>query len=107
MIKIIDASLSTQSGSISLALDINCRILFFAGAIAAISCIIFGTLPAVRVTRMQPESVMRAGGRGLTTGRDRFSMRRLMVVTQIAVSLVLLCGALLFVRSFQNLMTFD
>jgi len=34
-------------------------------------------------------------------------MQRLMVVTQIAVSLVLLCGALLFVRSFQNLMTFD
>ncbi len=107
MIRVLVASLSTQSGSIYLALDLNWRILLFAGAIAAITCIIFGTLPAVRVTRMQPESVMRAGGRGLTTGRDRFSMQRLMVVTQIAVSLVLLCGALLFVRSFQNLMTFD
>jgi putative ABC transport system permease protein len=107
MIRVLVASLSTQSGSIYLALDLNWRILLFASAIAAITCIIFGTLPAVRVTRMQPESVMRAGGRGLTTGRDRFSMQRLMVVTQIAVSLVLLCGALLFVRSFQNLMTFD
>jgi predicted permease len=107
MIRVLVASLSTNSGSIYLALDLNWRILMFTSAIAAITCIIFGTLPAVRVTRMQPESVMRTGGRGLTTGRDRFSMQRLMVVTQIAVSLVLLCGALLFVRSFQNLMTFD
>jgi predicted permease len=107
MIRVLVASLSTQSGSIYLALDLNWRILLFTSAIAAITCIIFGTLPAARVTRMRLESVMRAGGRGLTAGRDRFSMQRLMVVTQIAVSLVLLCGALLFVRSFQNLMTFD
>jgi predicted permease len=107
MIRALVASLSTNSGSIYLALDLNWRILLFASAIATITCIIFGTLPAVRVTRLQPESVMRAGGRGLTTGRDRFSMQRLMVVTQVAVSLVLLCSALLFVRSFQNLMTFD
>jgi predicted permease len=107
MIRVLVASLSTQSGSIYLALDLNWRILLFTSAIAAITCIIFGTLPAARITRMRLESVMRAGGRGLTAGRDRFSMQRLMVVTQIAVSLVLLCGALLFVRSFQNLMTFD
>ena len=107
MTRVLVASLSTQGGSIYLALDLNWRILLFASAIAAITCIIFGTLPAARVTRMRLESVMRAGGRGLTAGRDRFSMQRLMVVTQIAVSLVLLCGALLFVRSFQNLMTFD
>jgi predicted lysophospholipase L1 biosynthesis ABC-type transport system permease subunit len=107
MIRVLVASLSTQSGSIYLALDLNWRIVLFASAMAAITCIIFGTLPALRVTRMQPESVMRAGGRGLTAGRNRFSMQRLLVVTQIAVSLILLVGALLFVRSFQNLMTFD
>src|SRR5262249_33419376 len=95
------------AGSIYLALDLNWRILLFAGAMAAITCILFGALPAVRVTRMQPQSVMRTGGRGLTAGRERFSMQRLMVVTQVAVSLVLLTGALLFMRSFQNLMTFD
>jgi predicted permease len=50
---------------------------------------------------------MKAGGRGMTGGRERFSLQRLMVVTQIAVSLVLLVGAFLFVRSFRNVMTFD
>ena len=43
----------------------------------------------------------------MTAGRERFSTQRLMVVTQIAVSLVLLVAALLFVRSFRNLITFD
>ena len=107
MIRVLVASLSTKSGSIYLSLDLNWRILLFASGMAAITCILFGALPAVRVTRMQPESVMRAGGRGLTAGRERFSMQRVMVVTQVAVSLVLLAGALLFVRSFRNLMTFD
>jgi predicted permease len=107
MVRVLVASLSTQSGSIYLSLELNWRILLFACAMAAITCIIFGAIPAMRVTRMQPESVMRAGGRGLTAGRERLSMQRVMVVTQIAVSLVLLAGALLFARSFQNLLTFD
>jgi predicted permease len=107
MTRVLVASLSTQSGSIYLTLDLNWRIVLFTSAVGAITCVIFGTLPAMRATRMQPEGVMRAGGRGLTAGRERFSMQRVMVVTQIAVSLVLLAGALLFVRSFRNLMTFD
>src|SRR5262249_34216390 len=107
IVRVLVASLATQSDSIHLALDLDWRVLLFASAVAAITCIIFGALPALRVTRMQPESVMRGGGRGLTAGRQRLSMQRVMVVTQIAVSLVLLAGALLFVRSFRNLMTFD
>jgi len=50
---------------------------------------------------------MKAGGRGTTGSHERFSLQRLLVVTQISVSLVLLVGSLLFVRSFRNLMTFD
>jgi hypothetical protein len=43
----------------------------------------------------------------MTTDRRRFAGEHMMVITQIAVSLVLLTGGLLFVRSFRNLMTFD
>ena len=50
---------------------------------------------------------MRAGGRGITAGRERFALRRALVTAQVALSLVLLVGALLFVRSLQKLLAVD
>jgi predicted permease len=82
-------------------------VLLFACGAAVLTCVIFGALPALRATNTRPAAAMKAGGRGLTAGRERFSLQRVMVVTQISVSLLLLVGALLFVRSFRNLMTFN
>jgi predicted permease len=56
---------------------------------------------------MDPGAAMKAGGRGLTTGRERFLFQRLLVVAQISISLVLVVGALLFVRTFRNLTTLN
>ena len=100
-------SLSTESGSVSLSLATDWRVLVFAAAAGGLTCVVFGALPAIRGTRVEPLAAMKAGGRGMSAGRDRLFLQRLMVATQIAVSLVLLVGALLFVRSFRNLMTFD
>jgi predicted permease len=100
-------SLSTASGSVSLPLASDWRVLAFAAVAGGLTCVVFGALPAIRGTRVAPATAMKAGGRGMSAGRDRLFLQRFMVVTQIAVSLVLLVGALLFVRSFQNLMTFD
>ena len=50
---------------------------------------------------------MRAGGRGLTSGRERFALRRVLVTAQVALSLVLLVGALLFVGSLRKLLAVD
>jgi predicted permease len=50
---------------------------------------------------------MKAGSRGSTDTRERFGMRRLLVVAQVALSLVLVVGALLFAGSLRNLMTLD
>ncbi|HVN03693.1 MAG TPA: ABC transporter permease [Bryobacteraceae bacterium] len=83
------------------------RVMLYAGAAAILTCIIFGAVPALRASNSQPSAAMKAGGRGMTASRERFSLERAMIVTQISVSLLLLVGALLFVRSFRNLMTFN
>lgn len=100
-------ALSTQGNSVVLPLTMDWRVLCFTAFVAALTCIVFTMLPARRAVVIDPVSAMKAAGRGMTAGRERHFMQRFLVVTQIAVSLVLLIAAFLFVRSFRNLMTFD
>ena len=99
-------ALSTEFGGPELLLDTNWRVLAFTAAIASVTCIVFGLAPAMRVSRTNPTDVMRGGGRTMTEG-GRLAPQKIVVVVQVAVSLVLLVAALLFVRSFRNLITFD
>ena len=99
-------SLSTGNDTVHLPIETDWRVLVFAATVAALTCVVFGVMPALRATRTEPMAAM-SGGRASTAGRERFSLQRLLVVTQIAISLVLLVGAFLFVRSFRNLTTFD
>jgi predicted permease len=100
-------SISTRDNMIILSTATDWRVLFFTSAVAIFACAVFGVAPALRATAAEPVSAMKAGGRGIAGNRQRFSTQRWMVVTQISVSLVLLVGALLFVRSFRNLVTID
>jgi putative ABC transport system permease protein len=99
--------LSTDSDTVFLELSPDWRVLGFAVVLAMLTCILFGLAPAVRATRVELGAVMKAGGRGLTASRERFSLRRALVVVQVALSLVLVAGSLLFSRSLGNLMTVD
>jgi predicted permease len=72
-----------------------------------VACLLFGLMPALKATALSPAVTLRAGGRGLTMSRERFGIRRLLVVTQVALSLVLLLGALLFSRTLYNLLSID
>jgi predicted permease len=101
------AFLSSPNDPVFVGLGMDVRVLVFTAAVAVGTCLLFGLLPALRATRITPASAMRAGGRGLTAGRERFGLRRLLVVAQVSMSLVLLVGALLFVRSLQKLLSVD
>jgi putative ABC transport system permease protein len=98
------AFLTTPGNSLFVGLRLDPRVLGFMAGVAVLTCLLFGLAPAIRATSIAPASAMRSGGRGLTTGRDRFSLRRALVVAQISLSLVLLVGAFLFVRSLQKLL---
>ncbi len=101
---VLVAMISTQSDTMFLDLAPDYRVLGFTAALAVLTCILFGLAPALRATKSSPASAMRASGRGLTAARERFGLRRILVVSQVALSLVLLVGALLFVGSLRNLL---
>jgi predicted permease len=101
------AFLSTSGNPLFIGVGIDLRILGFTAGVSTLACLLFGLLPAFRATRAAPVDAMRTGGRGLTAGRERFTLRRTLVTAQVAMSLVLLVGALLFAGSLRKLMAVD
>jgi putative ABC transport system permease protein len=99
--------LSSSQDNIFLEITLDWRVLGFAAGLAVLTCILFGLTPALQASHTDPGAAMKASGRGVTSGRHHFALRRILVVSQVALSLVLLVGALLFARSFRNLMTTD
>lgn len=100
-------SLDTSQGAIQLTIVADWRVLLFAGAASVATCVLFATLPALRSSSAEPLTSLKSGARGVVGNRDRFSAQRALVITQIAVSMVLLVGALLFIASYRNLMTLN
>jgi len=92
-------------GGMYLSLHTDWRVLAFTAGLAILTCGGFGLAPALHSTRGGAAAAIRATGRGLTAGR--LGLRRTFVISQVALSLVLLVGALLFVRSFRNLVVLD
>ena len=80
---------------------IDARALGFTLALAVGTGLLFGLAPALQTTRVSLVGALKEGGRGASGGRQR--LRSALVVGEVALSLVLLVGASLFVRSFMNL----
>src|SRR5262249_45711350 len=83
----------TESNRMFADLTTDWRVFAFAAALACLTCLIFGLTPAIRATSTQPGVAMKAGSRGMTDSRERFGLRRGLVVAQVAMSLVLVVGA--------------
>jgi predicted permease len=104
---VLVASLSTQHDPLFVDMGMDWRVLGFTTALAVLTCILFGLAPALRATNVAPSAVLKESGRGSTQGRSLFGLRRVLVSSQIALSLTLLVGALLFARSLNNLAALD
>jgi putative ABC transport system permease protein len=101
------AFLTTDHDRVFIDVARDWRVFSFIALVAAATCVLFGLMPAIRATATNPGAAMKAGSRGATDTRERFGLRRALVVAQVALSVVLVVGALLFVRSFRNLVTLD
>ena len=99
--------IGTEDSPLRLDLSMDWSVIAFVAGAAILTCAIFGLAPAFLASRAKPGAALKAGGRSTTAGGRRISFQRVLVVSQIAVSLVLLVGAFLFVRSFRNLVAVD
>jgi predicted permease len=86
----------------SLDLSFDSRVLFFTLAISLLTGFVFGIIPALKASSTDLNEVLKAGGRGGTMGWAQNRMRSLLVVSEIALALVALLGAGLFLRSMQK-----
>ena len=101
------AFLSTEGNSLFVDLKLDWRVFAFTTGLAGLTCTLFGLVPALRGTRTSPSAALKAGSRGMTASRERFGLRQALVVTQVALSLLLVVSALLFSLSLRNLMTLN
>jgi predicted permease len=88
-------------------ISIDLTVLTFALIVSVASGLLFGLIPALRYARPQLSSGLRGGGRSLTGSRERHRARRILVVVQMALALVLLVGSGLMIRTFRALRHVD
>ncbi len=89
-------------------IGMDLRVFLFASAMAVLSAVAFGLLPALQATRVDLlPALADAGGRGPATAAGRHGLRKILVTSEVAAALVLLVGAGLFARSFVRLRAVD
>ena len=86
-------------------IGLHSDVLVFTTAVAVATGVGFGLAPAVAASRPDLQSSLKDGSRGATAGRGR--LRKALVISEVALSLVLLVGAGLMVRSFMRLKNVD
>src|ERR1700691_467920 len=84
-------------------IGIDWRGLAFAAGLSLVTGVLFGLLPALQLSRQDLNPVLRAEGRGSAGSRRRSRTRGALVVAQVALSMVLLVGAGLLIRSLVRL----
>ena len=93
------------AGNLPRSADIrtDSTVLLFTAVISIVAGVLFGLAPALQISRPDLMAVLRSEGRGATSGRRRNVMRNLLVVSQVALSVLLVVGAGLLARNFLQL----
>ena len=88
-------------------ISVNSRVLLFTFALALLTILIFGLLPALQAAKPEVRESLNEGGRSGIGSRKQGRMRRLLVIAEVALALVLLVASGLMVRSFIKLRHVD
>jgi predicted permease len=104
--RVILAQIATSTNRVFLDLGLDWRVLGFTGLIAVATTLLFGVAPTLLASRVPPMDALREQGRGSVTGRQA-RVAGSLVLAQVSLSLLLLVGAGLFVRTFMSLADVD
>jgi len=86
---------------------VNTRVIAFTTTVTVLTGLLFGLAPALQAVRGSLAATLKDGGRGAGGSGPRNRLRNTLVVVEVALSLMLLVGASLFVRSFLNIQNAD
>lgn len=89
------------------SLTLDTRVLAFALLASLFTAVLFGMLPAWRMSRLDPADALRDQSRGNTANRSQQRLQSILIVSETAIGLVLLIGAGLLIRSFNNALNVD
>jgi putative ABC transport system permease protein len=101
-LKLMDMSIPPDNIPYFIHWSLDVRSFLYSIAVAAVTGIVFGLAPAIQASKADLIDGLKDGARG-AAGGGRAWMRNTLVVAEVALSLLLLIGASLFVRSFLNL----
>ena len=99
--------LSTSRSPLEIDVAPDLRLLAFTVGVAVLTAVLFGLAPAIRATGAGLNHVLKENVRGSIKGFSRLTMGKVLVSGQVALSLILLVGAGLFLGTLRNLMTAD
>ena len=85
-----------------LDLSFDWHVLLFTFGLALLTGIVFGLAPAIKASRADLATTLNAGGRSGSATWSRGSLRSMLVISEVALALITLVGAGLFIRSMQN-----
>jgi len=88
-------------------IHVDGRVLAFTAAVALLTGILFGLIPALQAARCKVEESLKEGGRGSLSGRRENRARGILVISEAALAFVLVIGACLMIQSFRHLLDVD
>ncbi len=100
-------SLAAQALPYLGAIRVNSSVAVFTFALATGSTLLFGLIPALQISRPNLNESLQQGAKGSSGGLQSHRLRALLVISQVALSLLLLTGAGLLIKSFMNLRATD
>jgi putative ABC transport system permease protein len=82
---------------------LNSRVLIFTALLTILTGVLFGAIPALQASRLNINELLKESGRGSSSGAGSRRVRNLLVIVETALSLMLLIGAGLMIKSFARL----